>query len=396
MRTSRWSQRLLNESKGMGKVWPEILKMNSAEGVINLGQGYPDHEGYEAALKSVSSAVRQPMLNQYSPIGGIPDLTSAVSDLYKWLYGGMPLNASTEVAIVTGATEGLFCAMMGLLNEGDEVIVFAPFFPWYLPLVRLAGGTPVVINLQAPDFKICEEELKKAFTDKTKMVVMNTPHNPTGHVLGREELELLARHCIERDIVCVSDEVYENAIFSTADHIRMTDIPGMADRTLTVAGSSKMLSLTGWRVGWVYGPDDLVAAVRTIHGFTSYCAPAPLQKAVAEALREVVRTEDRTFGGIPELYEGNFKILAEALEKTGAKVCPAQGGYFLVADVSHTGMTDMEYVKWSATEKKVGCVPMGMFFAPDEEGHMASSTLIRFAICKQREYIEAAARNLLA
>ena len=379
----------------MGKVWPEIIALNSAEGVINLGQGYPDFDGYEVAVNSAVDAIRDSPLNQYSPIGGLPELCSAVSDLYKWLYGGKDLGPK-EVAIVTSATEGLFSAMLGLVDEGDEVICFAPFFPWYVPLIRLAGGVPVVIDLQSPSFEYKEEDLKKAFSSKTKMVLMNTPHNPTGHVVTKNELELLARYCKEFDTVCLSDEVYESATFGSVPHIRMQDIDGMADRTLTIAGSSKMLSLTGWRVGWAYGPEDLVAAVRTIHGFNSYCAPVPFQKAVAVALRHAIKEDDKTFGGVNELYEGNYRLMADALEKTGLSVCPAEGGYFLVADVSSTGMTDMEYVHWSAKEKKVGCVPLGMFFAPNEDGSMKKSSLVRYAICKQRSLIEQAVKNISA
>ena len=381
-------------------MWPEIMALNSRPGVVNLGQGFPDFEPSELVPSAIAGAVEglnTPSLNQYSPIAGLPELNEAIADTYKAMYKDSErLNPKTEICTVTSATLGLYSAMMGLLDEGDEVIMFEPFFPWYLPCARLAGGKPVIIELKAPQFAVLEEDLESAFSSKTKVIVVNSPHNPTGHCLTKAELELIARYCKKHDVICVSDEVYETMTFAGTQHLRIADLEGMADRTLTVSGAGKTMSLTGWRVGWVCGAADLVGAVRTVHGFATYCCPVPLQKGVAAGLRDALARNDFTFGGVAVTFEENYKLLASALEKTGAKVCDAQGGYFLVADISHTGMSDLEYTKWLVEHKKVGCVPLRMFFGPKEDGSMVERPLVRFAICKQRDCIEEAVRNLLA
>eukprot|EP01059_Diplonema_ambulator_P032608 TRINITY_DN6476_c0_g1_i2.p1 TRINITY_DN6476_c0_g1~~TRINITY_DN6476_c0_g1_i2.p1 ORF type:complete len:399 (+),score=106.34 TRINITY_DN6476_c0_g1_i2:64-1260(+) len=393
---SRWSSRAAKESGGVGaKLWPEMLALCSGEGVVNLGQGYPDHPGHKFALDAAHRALDNPKVNQYSGIGGLPELNNAVADYYQHVYKGDRLDPMKEVCILTSATEGLLASTMGLVNEGDEVVIFEPFFPWYLPSVRMAGGVPKVVELKPPSFEILEEDLERVFSPKTKMVLINSPHNPTGHCLSRRELELVAKYCLKHDVICVSDEVYEAQVFRGTDHVRIADLDGMRDRTVTISGSSKMLSLTGWRIGWAYGPEDLVAAIRTVHSFATYCAPAPFQKAVAETLQDCIQT-GYDFSDIADLYKGNWELLASALTKMGATVCPAQGGYFLIADIAYSGMSDIEFVRWFAREKKVGAVPLGMFFSPAPDGGLTYRTLVRFAICKERSYIEKACQHILS
>jgi len=402
---ARLSKRAILESSGGGAAkWAEILALAKPAGVINLGQGFPDFPGHEAATIGARAALEAGKHDQYSPIPGSARLCSAVSALYQRMYpdtlGGRGLDPANEVTVMTSGTEALFCAVLGIVDPGDEVVFFEPFFPWYLPCIRLAGGVPVPVRLKSPnfDFLSSEKELRAAFSSKTKLCIVNTPHNPTGHCSSVAENELVAKLCREFDTICLSDEVYEACMFEGNTHHRISAIDGMWDRTLTIGSASKLLSLTGWRVGWATGPEELVKAARTMHAYTTFCSPSPLQEGVAAALEAEVHSLH--FEGRAQLIHGNFELLAKTLRATGVEVCPAQGGYFLVADVSSTGMSDMEYCVWLAQQHKVAAMPLSVFYSPtqDAEGGSASeqerAPLIRFAVCKERSTIESACAAL--
>eukprot|EP01060_Flectonema_neradi_P037695 TRINITY_DN7666_c0_g1_i1.p1 TRINITY_DN7666_c0_g1~~TRINITY_DN7666_c0_g1_i1.p1 ORF type:complete len:397 (+),score=73.64 TRINITY_DN7666_c0_g1_i1:48-1238(+) len=394
--TSRWSARLAREAGGAGaKLWTEILEITNAAGVVNLGQGFPDFVGSEVAVTSAVDGLKAPAPNQYSPIAGLPKLHSSIANLYKKLYDDT-ITPSKEICVITSATEALLGSCLAFVDEGDEVVIFEPFFPWYLPSVRMAGGIPKVVQLRAPDWKVTKEDLERVFSPKTKMVIINTPHNPTGRVLTPSELEMIASYCKKYDAICVSDEVYEVATFSGHKHHRMTDQPGMRERTLTIGGASKMLSLTGWRVGWVYGPEDLVAGIRTVHSFATYCAPTPFQVGCSAAIDDAIEKNDFTFGNIADKFQTNWELLADALKTMpGVSVCEAQGGHFLIADIAKSGKADVEFCRWLAQEKKVGCIPLSMCYSPRPNGEDNTTDYVRFAICKERACIEAAVKNLL-
>ena len=402
-RQPRLSQRALAEaSTGGAAVWAKVLELAKPPGTINLGQGFPDFAGSASATAGAIDALQQGQHDQYTPVPGSERIRAAISGLYRRLYPDIPrapgggsraLDVATEVCVTTSGTEALYCAVLGLVDPGDEVVFFEPFFPWYLPCIRMAGGVPKPVTLCAPDFDLLsvEAELRAAFSPRTRLCIFNTPHNPTGHCASAAELALLARLCQEHDVVCVADEVYESAVYpGQAEHRRLCEVGGMWERTLTVGSASKLLSLTGWRVGWCVGPAELVKAVATLHAYTSFCAPSPLQAGVAAALDAEPAGPQPPFDGRAALMAANWEVLATALRTSGVGVCPAQGGYFLVADVSATGMGDMEYCRWLSAEHGVAAVPASVFFC----SAAPPGALVRFAVCKERETIAAAAARL--
>ncbi len=404
---SRLSKRAHAEaSTGGAKVWSEILAL-AKPGVINLGQGFPDFSGHGTAREAALAALSSESGDQYTPITGSERLRRSLSDLYRVMYpewpkasdgAGRALDPASEVCVTTSGTEAIYTAILGLVDPGDEVVFFEPFFPWYLPCIRLAGGVPRPVMLQPPDFDLgaAEAAVRAAFSPRTKLCIVNTPHNPTGRVASAAELELVASLCREHDAVCLSDEVYEACIYPGGAHRRMCEVGGMWERTLTVGSASKLLSLTGWRVGWVSGPAELVKAASTMHSYTTFCPPGPLQEGVAAALdaeaAKLGTAGDEPFEGRAALMHRNWTTLADALRAAGWAVCPSSAGYFLLADVSASGMADLEFCKWLAAEHKVAAVPLSAFFCADSAGRPTS--LVRFAVCKEAETVELAAKAL--
>mmetsp|Transcript_12106 Transcript_12106/g.14128 ORF Transcript_12106/g.14128 Transcript_12106/m.14128 type:complete len:278 (+) Transcript_12106:112-945(+) len=269
---SRVSSRISREYGGGAKVWGEITKLALGPNIVaDLGQGFPDFEGSSKARGEASNAIlNMKRENQYSLVPGLPLLRQSLSDYYAKSYpGSKKLDPETEVVVTASGTEALYASFQALVDPGDEVIVFEPFFPWYLPGIRLAGGVPRVVTLKPPNFELVESECRKAFTNKTKVVVLNTPHNPTGHVCRKSELEFLSALCAEHDSILISDEVYDNFTFGDEKHVRACDLPNMFERCVTIGSAAKMFSLTGWRVGWAFGPEDLTTAIRTVHAYSS-------------------------------------------------------------------------------------------------------------------------------
>eukprot|EP00041_Stephanoeca_diplocostata_P010434 m.166070 g.166070 ORF g.166070 m.166070 type:complete len:298 (+) comp18146_c1_seq1:913-1806(+) len=296
---------------------------------------------------------------------------------------------------MTSGTEALYAAIMAICDPGDEVVLFEPFFPWYLPCVRLAGAVAKTVTLKEPEFKIDPDALRAAFSSKTKMVVCNSPHNPTGHVLSHDELELIASLCKQHDVIAVFDEVYETTLFSGAQHKRLCVVDGMAQRTLNIGSAGKIFNLTGWRIGWVTGPADLVAGCRAIHGYTTFSAATPLQAGIAAALD---KESDGFYEDISAVFSANFAKLSAALQSLGYQVCCIDGevgGYFLVADISSSGMDGMTFAKWLAKEKGVACVPLQVFYTPRANDPDWKCSLVRFAICKEPATIDTACAKLI-
>ncbi|CAM9206665.1 unnamed protein product [Ectocarpus sp. 6 AP-2014] len=399
------------ECNTTGGIWNELLVLSRQPGVINLGQGFPDYDGSKAARTAAAETMTDPSktaLNQYSLPPGLKSLQSAVSTYYNKCYGlqeGATNRAigPENVLVTVGATEGLYISLKALAGPGDEVLIFNPGFPWYLSTARMVGATPVLVELAGPDFAPDLDKLEKAITPKTKVLLINTPHNPCGHCYTKEELEGFARLALKYNLFVISDEVYENVTFGEARHLRIADEQGMFERTVTLCSASKLFSLTGWRVGWALSTPELLRGLAVYHCNTSYCAPSPLQHGLAVALG----VEDGSFEasscfGIPELVEGNAELLGNALTEKGflvtrpqaRKRSPAAGGHFLVADTTPLGFKGLECAKFLLTHAKVGVVPGVIFYFPDSTGTDPDRPLLRFAICKRRGTIEEAVRRI--
>eukprot|EP01012_Entosiphon_sulcatum_P032688 TRINITY_DN4153_c0_g1_i1.p2 TRINITY_DN4153_c0_g1~~TRINITY_DN4153_c0_g1_i1.p2 ORF type:complete len:389 (+),score=49.65 TRINITY_DN4153_c0_g1_i1:1261-2427(+) len=380
------AQRIQHTGNAFAKAWAEIMTAGRQPGVVDLSQGYPDFEdGSRTATNAAASAITGSVLsNQYSPSSGVAALRSALSRFYNRSYG-VTLDPDTEVLIVTSGTEAIYATFQTFINPGDEVILFEPCFPWYIPAIQLAGGIPVPLPLPMPGFGIDETALRAAITPRTRIIIVNTPHNPTGHVLSMEELELVAKSCREHDLLALSDEVYETL---TDRHTRLASLTGMHERTLTVGSAGKMFSLTGWRVGWLTGPPDLISPLRTCHSYTTFCAPTPLQMGVAAALDDPDLAS--TLQSVRRVIRDNAERLTAALERRGIQPLPYEGGYFLLADVGTTGMDDRAYCKWLLDAKRIVAVPISLF---QTSGKPCS--LVRFSCCKRPATIDAAVAALV-
>jgi len=353
-----------------------------------MGQGFPDFAGSLTARQAAAEAllVGSAAANQYSAPAGLLELREEVSRLYARLYPGDAYDPASEVVICTSGQESLNAALRACVSEQvsrggrDGVIVFEPYFPFTQGALDNAPAVMQPVRTHAPGFAIDAAALRAAVTPRTGTVLLNSPHNPTGHVASEAELAAVAEVCVEHDLLAVSDEVYEHAVFGEGcRHRRLCDVPGMRGRTITVSSAGKLFSLTGWRVAWALAPARLATAVASAHTNLTYSAPTPLQAGIAAALRE----EDGSFGGVAQLFGANFELLATALrEHRDLTVCDAQGGYFLVADA---GVPDIDFVRSLAAECGVVCTPMSVFYADQDQSE--SCTLVRFTICKSREHI---------
>eukprot|EP00937_MAST-01D_sp_MAST-1D-sp2_P005469 g5469.t1 len=375
-------------SGGGAGMWAEINGLAKDFKAVNLGQGVSDFAGSKVARERAARAIlEEPELNRYAPIGGLPQLTDAISSYYARTHGAASqYSAADEIVVTASGTEALYAIFQACVQPGDEVLLFEPYFPWYLHHVRLAGGTPVVVTLQPPRFELDAAAIAAKMSARTKLLLLNTPHNPTGHVATRAELEAIAALAQQHDCIVLADEVYENTVFESTGappHVRIATLPGMRERTLSVGSASKLFSLTGWRVGWVLGPEPLVKPVKALHGFSVYCAPAPLMAGLAAAFEH----EDGTFEQVPALVERNAAKLSAALAAFGLAPCPVEGGFFLLADVSATRMNDYHFCLWCIRRVGVACIPLHVFY--DREGY-EDCTLVRFCIAKSAGTIERA------
>ena len=263
------SDRVKRESEGGTDAWARIIEWSKKEGMLNLGQGFPDFvpEKTLAVLREgADEALGENGLNQYSPQTGLVSLRTAISELHRVHYQ-QQVDAASEVCVLPSGTAGIFATVQAFCNPGDEVVIFEPFFPWYAPTIRLAGGVPRVVRLKDPNFSIIREDCEAAFSSRTKLCILNSPHNPTGRVFGPEELGVVADLCKAHDVICLSDEVYEGCVYSGERHHSIVSIEGMLERTVTLHSASKLLGVTGWRVGWVVGPSPLISPITTAHSY---------------------------------------------------------------------------------------------------------------------------------
>lgn len=368
-------------------IFAEMSALAAETGAINLGQGFPDTDGPQEMLDAAKAAIDGGR-NQYPPGPGVPELLEAVAAHQSRFYG-IPLDPRSQVLVTVGATEAIAATVLALCEPGDEVVTFEPYYDSYAATIALAGAVRRTSVLRFPDFAVDEESLRAAFSDRTRLVLLNTPHNPTGKVLSRAELDLVCALAREHDAWVVTDEVYEHLTFDGTEHIPVATLPGMFERTLTISSAGKTFSATGWKVGWVSGPAPAVAAVRTVKQFLTYVGSGPFQPAVALALG----LDDEVYAGLASSLQSKRDQLVEGLQSAGLEVAVPSGTYFVVADAAPLGAEDgLEFCrKLPALAGLVG-VPVSVFHDDQE----AARTLVRFAFCKKDEVLAEAVRRLHA
>jgi N-succinyldiaminopimelate aminotransferase len=374
-----------------GAVAPTIFAEMSAlavrTGSINLGQGFPDVDGPDYIKAAAKQAIDDGR-NQYPPGDGIPELRRAVADHQRRHYG-LDVDPDTEVLVTTGATEALTASILALSGPGDEVVTLEPFYDSHAAAIALAGATHVPVALTA-DLRLDADALRAAATERTRIIVVNSPHNPTGTVLTRDELAAIAEVARERDALVVTDEVYEHLTFDDAVHVPIATLPGMAGRTLTISSSGKTFSLTGWKVGWVHGPAELVTAVRTVKQFLTYVSGAPFQPAIAQAL-----ADDETPRALAASLAARRDLLCGGLTAAGFDVVVPQGTYFVVADGAPLGFDDgHELCRRLPELAGVVAVPVSAFCREGSTAHGRLRSSVRFTFVKREEVLREAATRL--
>ncbi len=325
---------------------------------INLGQGFPDDPGPEDVRRKAAEASISGY-NQYPSMMGIPELREAIAAHYGRFHG-LSIDAQRETMVTSGATEALTAAILATVCPGDEVVLFQPVYDSYLPMVKLAGGIPKLVTLKPPHWHFTQEDLDAVFSPKTKAVLINTPLNPTGTVLPRHLLDMLASYCVKFDAICISDEVWEHIVFDDHQHVPLMSIPGMRERTIKIGSAGKIFSLTGWKIGLVVAAPDLLRVVSKAHQFLTFTTPPNLQTAVAYGLMK----DTAYFADMRAGFQKSRDRLTDGLRTLGFDVIPSQGTYFLNIDISALGETDdFAFCKRLVTEHKVAAIPVSAFYA---------------------------------
>lgn len=382
-------------------IFAEISALAVQTGAVNLGQGFPDFAG-PAWIKEAAAEAIAADLNQYPPYIGLPRLREAVAATWR-AHGWREIDPVSEVTVTSGATEALFGAIQALLDPGDEAVVFEPFYDAYVPDIVMAGGVPRYVRLYPPERSGGQEgqsaqtglwwfdpdELRAAFTPRTKLLLLNTPHNPTGKVFTRAELELIAGLCIEHDVTVLADEVYDQLVFDGAKHLPIATLPGMWERTLTINSMGKTFSLTGWKIGYAVGPADLNAVLRAAHQWVTFSTATPLQAAAAAALEAALT--NGYYDAFRAEYAERYALLRQILEDAGLPTLPTEGSYFIMADISRAGFSnDADFCRWLTREVGVAAIPPSAFYADSSDLPL----LARFCFAKKLETLRAAAERL--
>ncbi len=373
-------------------IFTEMSALALERGAINLGQGFPDFPG-PVFVKEAAAAAISADINQYAPMPGLPRLRQAVAAQWERDYG-RAVDWQREVTITSGATEALCDAMLALLDPGDGVVIFEPAYDAYVPDITLAGGIPLPVRLYPPDaghavWWFDPAELHAAFEHEPALIILNTPHNPTGKVFTRAELELIAHLCQEYDTIAITDEVYDRLVFDGAAHIPLATIPGMWERTLTLNSAGKTFSVTGWKIGYAVGPAHLNHALRQAHQWVTFATSSPLQDAIAIALKQAPL--NGYYRDLLRDYRERRERLEQALESAGLPVLPVEGAYFISADITAIGWTDdRAFCRWLTTDVGVAAIPTSVFYR-DPAG---APCLARFCFAKRLETIDAAAERL--
>jgi len=361
----------------------EMTRLNQLHGGVNLSQGFPDFPA-PAAIKEAACAAINADVNQYAVTWGARPLREAVAREFTRRYG-LEIVADEQVTVCCGTTEAMMSTMMAVIDPGDEVVIFEPFYENYGPDAILSGATPRYVTLHAPDWSFDPDELAAAFNEKTKAIIINTPNNPTGKVFSRDELEMIATLCRKWDAIAISDEIYEHIIYDGHQHIPIATLEGMADRTITLNGLSKTYSVTGWRVGWTISPPSLTGAIRKVHDFLTVGAPAPLQEAGAVALGFA---EDY-YTSLAAHYQTRRDALLEILERHHFTTYKPFGAYYIMTDISAFGFADdVEFARYLVKDVGVAAVPGSSFYKTG-----AGRTKLRFCFCKKDETLQEADRR---
>jgi len=371
---------------GLGTtIFAEMSALAVATDSINLGQGFPDTDGPAEIAQAAADAILAGRGNQYPPGPGVPELRQAIAAHQKRFYG-LEVDPDTEVLVTAGATEAIAAAMLALLEPGDEVIAFEPYYDSYAASIAMAGATRVPVTLRPPSFRPDLDVLRDSVTSRTRLILLNSPHNPTGMVLSRAELTEIARLAVERDLIVVTDEVYEHIVFE-GEHIPITTLPGMADRTVTISSAGKTFSFTGWKVGWVTGSAALVNAVRTTKQFLTFVSSGPFQYAIATGLG----MPDSFYGQLADGLRRRRDLLAAGLTEAGFDAFTPRGTYFITTDIAALGADDgLAFCRELPRRCGVVAVPNVVFYDDTQAGR----TQVRFAFCKREEQLAEAARRL--
>jgi N-succinyldiaminopimelate aminotransferase len=381
-------QRLTTKLRPFGtSVFAEMSALAVSTGSINLGQGFPDTDGSPIVAQAAIDAIASGKGNQYPPGPGIPELRLAIAD-HQRAYYNIELDPDREVLVTAGATEAIASALFSLLDTNDEAILFEPFYDSYPACIAMAGARVVPVTLTAPSFAIGAEELRAAITSQTRVIVLNSPHNPTGTVLDLASLQAIAQVAIEHDLIVISDEAYEHLTFDGVAHIPISTLPGMKERTLTIGSAGKTFSFTGWKVGWATGPADLVLAARTAKQFLTFVSAGPFQYAVAKGL------------GFNRTYFHEFAadlgrrrtLLAEGLRRAGLTVYEPKGTYFITTDISSiTSQSSLDFCRALPQRCGVVAIPNEVFYVDPARGR----SMVRFAFCKRDEVLLDAVERLM-
>lgn len=362
----------------------EMTRLSREHNAVNLAQGFPDFPSPDFIKNSAIEAIKKD-INQYSYTWGSTKLRRAISERYLKKYNFL-FDPEKGITICCGSTEAMISSLMAILNPGDEVIIFEPFYENYVPGTILTGAKPVYVKLYEPSWEYKKEELEKAFSEKTKVIIINNPHNPTGKVFSRKELEEIAELCIKYDCFAITDEIYEYIIYDERKHILLSSIDGMRERTITISGLSKTFSITGWRIGYAIASPELSSSIRKVHDFLTVCAPAPLQEACAN----VLNLSEDYFVRLRMDYQRKRDIFMEYLEKAGFKAFKPSGAYYIMTDISEFGFSnDWEFIKFLIKEIGISGVP-GSSFYHDDSGNQK----VRFCFCKKDETLHEAGKKL--
>lgn len=352
---------------------------------INLSQGFPDFDGPEWVKKIAQEKIQEGH-NQYAPFHGTPSLRQAIANYYQSFYK-LDYDMESEITVTAGATEALFCSILGLTSPGDEVIVLEPFYDSYTASIKMAGGIPIPVTLHAPDFSFDPQELEAAVSPKTKMIIFNNPHNPSGKVFKREEIEVLAHLVEKHDLYLISDEVYEFLVFDGHKHLPSACVQNLKDRTITISSAGKTFGLTGWKIGWTLAPKHLSHAIRLVHQYVTFAVSTPIQEAVAVGLANL----HDYVPGFVSVYQEKRDYFYKGLQDLGFDFANPAGTYFMMVPLEKkTTLKDVEFAMELVTKRKVASVPPTAFYLKSNQGEK----YLRFCFAKKQETLKAALDNL--
>lgn len=370
-------------------IFTEINTLAQQHQAVNLGQGRPDFDGPQEIIDAGITALRNGSANQYAPGPGHMGLREGIAR-HAGIFYDLDINPNGGVIVTAGATQGVFSALMGLVDIGDEVIIIEPYFDSYVPGVMMAGAKPVFVPMHPPNWTFVEEELRSAFNENTRAIILNTPNNPTGRVYTREELQLIADLCIQHDVIVISDEVYEHLIYEGHQHIAIASLEGMFERTVTVGSAGKTFGMTGWKIGWVYGHPELMTGVWRAHQFIVFATNHPTQAAVAHAFT----LGNSYYEEYQALYTRKRDLVMQVIDAGGLSAIQPEGTYFVMGDFSQVfDGNDVEFCKHLIEHVGVATIPPSAFFSPEHK-YLAENH-IRFAFCKSDETLEQAAERMV-